>query len=259
MLLQFDVVADFIFLLRLRRLFHDFLRLLGVCQLPHDLLHFPNRKIVFQDLFKNHKLRIRIFDIDDGTGMSHGNLLVPDSQLYLGWQFQQTQIIGNRRSLLSDPFAQGILRQIAFIQQPLITDGHLNGIQVFPLDVLDQGQLQQAFVLRLTDIGRYGLQSGELRSPEASLSGNNLIFSAVCRPHGDRLNNTYRPDGSGQFIQSLFVEFRPRLVRIGIDVSQFQFLNDIHSLRSGFRILSRISNQSPQSSSQCTSFYHIIA
>ena len=69
---------------------------------------------------------------------AHIDLLILQPHLYLGWELQKAEIIGNRRPLLADTLAQLFLRQAVTVDQLLVSQGYFYRVQIFALDILDQ-------------------------------------------------------------------------------------------------------------------------
>ena len=146
--------------------------------------------------------------------MPHIDTFIPQSYLYLGRKFQQTQIVGYRRPLLPDPLTQFFLCQLIQFYQFLEGQCNLYGVQVFPLNVLDKSHLHQRFVLYRSHIGGNRFQPGHLCSSISPLSGNNLIISTIYLPQRNRLYNTQFPNRACQFFESFLIEFPTRLIGI---------------------------------------------
>ena len=155
--------------------------------------------------------------------MPHADFPFLDCQLYRGGQLQQTQIIRNRRSLFTYPFAQRILCQVALVNQTLVRNRNLDSIQILPLDIFNQCQFKHGFFFHLTDISGNSFQPCHLRCPEPAFPGNNLVLPVFHFSHGDGLHDTDSLDRRSQLLQSLLIENGSRLVRIRANITQFQF------------------------------------
>ena len=61
-------------------------------------------------------------------------------------ELQETQEIRDRRPVLPDFLRHFFLGVPAFVDQPLVGDGDLDRVEVFPLEVFDERQLEHLFV-----------------------------------------------------------------------------------------------------------------
>ena len=131
------------------------------------------------------------------AGMSHVYLLVLQSHLDGGGQFEQAQVVGNGGTLLTNAFAEAFLRQSVLFQQMLVSEGYFYGVQVFALYVFDERHFHDVLVICSADIGRDACQSGKLRSTETTLAGDNLVFVVAKLAQGDGLYDADFGDGIG--------------------------------------------------------------
>ena len=95
---------------------------------------------------------------------------VAQGDLNLGGEFQQTQEVGYGGAALAYAFAELFLGEAALVDEALVGDGHLNGVEVLTVDILNQGQLKHLFVVSDTDEGRYLRKACQLGSPQAALT-----------------------------------------------------------------------------------------
>jgi hypothetical protein len=72
----------------------------------------------------------------------------------------------------------------------LEADGHLDGVELFALDVLHQRHLQHGLVVGDADVGGHLYQAGQLRSTEAALTADQLVAVVTHLAHGHRLDHT---------------------------------------------------------------------
>ena len=96
----------------------------------------------------------------------------------------------------------------------LVGQCHLNGVQIFTLDILHQCHLHHALVLDGADVGRNTRQSGYLRGTPTALTSYNLVFASFHLAQCDRLDDAYLTDAVCQFLQRLFVKLATGLVGI---------------------------------------------
>ena len=152
---------------------------------------------MLQDFFENLHLQFGIAKRYQRAGMSHVYLLVLQSHLDGGGQFEQAQVVGNGGTLLTNAFAEAFLRQSVLFQQMLVSEGYFYGVQVFALYVFDERHFHDVLVICSADIGRDACQSGKLRSTETTLAGDNLVFVVAKLAQGDGLYDADFGDGIG--------------------------------------------------------------
>ena len=109
------------------------------------------------------------------------------------------------------------LRQVAFVDQALETECRLDGVEVFPLDVLHDGHFEHSGIVGLADIGGYTVQAGGKGGPVTALTADNLIFVGFDLPERQRLDDTETADGGSQFFEGFGVEGSTGLVGVGHD------------------------------------------
>lgn len=105
-----------------------------------------------------------------------------------------------------------------------------HGIEVRPLDVLNQGHLHAADLLDVADDGRNLAQLGHAGRAPAALACDNGIALAV-RRKDDRLDHAHGPDRGRELIERLGRELFARLVFIGINAPDGDHLDAV------FRVL----------------------
>src|SRR5947209_5860010 len=85
--------------------------------------------------------------------------------------------------------------QLHVVQEDLVGTRLLDGVQLFPLDVLDQGDLKQTVVRDLPDDGRDSLDPRDLGGAPAALTRDEPV-SVRPLPHDDGLDDAVLADGS---------------------------------------------------------------
>ncbi len=81
----------------------------------------------------------RIGGGEEGAGVSGGEAACAKQLLDAGWQREQAESVGDVAAALADGLAEGLLRQAELARQPLIAFRLLEGVEILPLQVLDQG------------------------------------------------------------------------------------------------------------------------
>ena len=121
-------------------------------------------------------------------------------------KLEKAEIIGDGSTLLSYPVGHLLLCEIAFLDQSLIAEGHLNRVQILPLDILHDGHLEHSLLAGIPDIGRNHVHAGQTAGAETPLAAYYLISVSRLLPDRDRLDEAERTDGGRKFLQSLLVE-----------------------------------------------------
>ena len=162
-------------------------------------------------------------DVDEGAGVSHGDMSVADGDLHLGGQLQQSQEIGHGTAALANLVAHFLLGHVTFVDEALVGDGHLNGVQVLAMDVFDEGQFKHLLIVSHADEHRNLGQTCHFGGPQSALAGNELVFVVAEFPDRNRLDHTLFLDGLCQLFQGCFVEFRSGLEGVGFDEVDVDF------------------------------------
>jgi hypothetical protein len=85
------------------------------------------------------------------------------------------------------------------------------------LEVLDNGNLEDVIVGIVLDDRRHSFKFRYLGGSQASLSGDKLIPVALA-PNDEGLNNSVRPDGNRQLMNSCVIKHGARLQWIRVDI-----------------------------------------
>ena len=165
-----------------------------VGKLPHQVLHLAHRQVLFDDLVEEAELEVRVGDADQGAGMSVGDEFLPDGDLHLGRELQKADVVGDGGPVLPDPFAQLLLGEVTLLQQPVVADGDLDGVEVLAVDVLDERQLQHLLVVGDPDVAGDLFKAGDLRCFVAPLPGDQLVFVVSQLAHRHRLDHALLAD-----------------------------------------------------------------
>ena len=126
---------------------------------------------------------------------------------------QQTQGIGNGRAGFSHPLRYLLLGEAVFLHQSLEAPGLLGGVQVLPLEVLDQTQLHDLSVIRLNDDSGDLIQTGLLGGPPAALPGDDLVVAGGQTADGEGLDDAVEADRVGQIGEGLRLKALAGLVQ----------------------------------------------
>ena len=98
-------------------------------------------------------MHLRILHREQGASVPHVDALILESDLNLRRELKQTQVVSHRSALLAHALAELLLRKTVGVDQPLISEGRFDGVQIFALDVLNEGQLSDILVFGGLDVG----------------------------------------------------------------------------------------------------------
>ena len=115
-----------------------------------------------------------------------------------------------------DRLCQHFLRVAEFVNEPAVRLRLFDRVQILPLDVLDQRNLQRFAVGVIADDDRHFVKARALRGAPAALTRDDLIIMAV-RTHHDRLDDAAFRDRAGKLVQRVVVEMAARLIGVGSD------------------------------------------
>ena len=134
--------------------------------------------------------------------------------------------------------------------------GFFQWVEVFALDVFDQGHDRGRLVGHIAHQHRHALEACDLRGPKAAFTGNDFVqrlgltrvvgvlaagtagpaqggVSGAELAHQDGLHDALAFDALGQLIQSAFVHACARLVGAGHQLAQGQFVGQAIGGRGG--------------------------
>jgi hypothetical protein len=100
--------------------------------------------------------------------------------------------------------------------------GLFQRVEVFTLDVLDQGHHRGGFVRHVAHQHRHLVQPGQARGAGAALAGNDLVAATGQRAHQHRLHHPLGLDALGELVQGPFVHAGPGLIAAGLQQVETQ-------------------------------------
>src|SRR5262249_37910732 len=139
-------------------------------------------------------------------------------------KLEQADEIGNARTVFAGASCNLLLGKSEFPAESFKSASLLHRVQVFALQVLDDGDLHRLLVGDLADGSGYGGSSGPLRGEPASLSRHEMESPIGRGTQDNRLNYTARAYGIGQLFEGFFVDAAACLVRVGIDQIERDFM-----------------------------------
>ena len=146
--------------------------------------------------------------------MTHADLAVPNQFLDFRAQLQQADQVGDGRACPPDPLGNLFVGLAQTIRQSAQGPGFVDRVEVFPLDVLDQGHRRRFVVGQITDNGGQGFKSGRTGRAQPAFPRHQFVLP-LDPAHQDRLDRATLLQRGGQGFDHLIVEPCPRLVRAG--------------------------------------------
>src|SRR5687767_12058763 len=111
------------------------------------------------------------------------------------------------------------MRHFELADEPFECARFFERVQIFPLDILDQRHGDGCFISYATNERGNLMQTGQLRSAPAPLSGDDFVAAwllgaggVVERPHDDGLYQTLRLNRVGELLQTLLTHIDARLI-----------------------------------------------
>ena len=145
--------------------------------------------------------------------MAHGQRAFDHARLNFGRKVKQSQQVGDMAPRFVNGLGQRFLRMTELVEQPLIGLRFLDRVEILPLDILQQRDLQRLAVAIVADDDGDFVQPRALRRAPAAFASHDLIIVAV-RADDDRLDHPALRDGSGEFLERGFVEMAARLAGV---------------------------------------------
>ena len=112
-----------------------------------------------------------------------------DQLSYPVGQLEESDVVGDRTPVYPDLPCKPIMGIPEILDESLVDPGNLDGVQVLPLKVFDEGKLKGLAIVSLLDNGRNLLKPRNAARPEPALSCDDFI-SGIGSSYNNRLNNT---------------------------------------------------------------------
>jgi len=150
--------------------------------------------------------------------VARGELALLQKLAHRVGQVQEPGGVGNGGAGLAHPLGHLLLGHAVLVHEDLVAVGLFDGVQILPLEVLDEAQLHDLLVVGLDDHSRDLGKARQLGGPPAPLAGDDLVIAGGQPPDGEGLNDPVGADGVGQVGQSFLVETLPGLVQPRLDL-----------------------------------------
>ena len=136
-----------------------------------------------------------------------------------GGQLQQADGVGDVAARLADGRRQPFLSHGELTQQALQPLGLLDGVEVAPLQVLDQSRGHGVAIGEHPDMDRHLVQIGEAGRAPAAFASDDLVAIRLVRMRAgqDRLQDAARADGGCELLQRVRVHHASGLERTGLE------------------------------------------
>jgi hypothetical protein len=209
-------------------------------QLFHQAFGFAHGELACCDLVGCRDL-CRFVQRQQGPGVAHVDIAGHQHGLHRLGQIEQAKQVAGRAARAAHRLRCLFMGQSEFLDQALQALRFLQGVEVFPLDVLDQRHRGGGFVGHVAHQYRHPLQPGQAGGTETPLAGNDFVAPGVVAPgqttNKNGLHDALGTNRLGQFVQGPFVHAGARLVGTRHQIVQRQFTGalrrDVASLRVG--------------------------
>jgi hypothetical protein len=154
---------------------------------------------------------------EKGAGVPGRELAFADELLYGRGELEQPQRVGDGRSAAPDPGGESLVGEPEVLDELLVGGGFLERVEVFPVEVLDQGLLEAGQLGAVSDDGRDGRQSSPAGGAPAALAGDELVAVVGELADQDRLEDAQFADRRSEGGQGLLVEVAAGLMGVRVD------------------------------------------
>ena len=183
----------------------------------------------------------------EGALLHHGQQILRERQ--------QPQGIGDGGAGLAHALGHLLLGEAVLLHEGLVAPGLLGGVQVLPLEVLNEADLHDLPVVGLNDDRRNLIQARLLGRPPAALPGDDLVVARGQAAHRHRLDHAVDADGVRQIGQGLRIKALPGLIQSRLHLGDGE--GDGPLAGDGELRVPQQSVQAPPQAQFCLSFRHI--
>src|SRR5215469_2489708 len=131
--------------------------------------------------------------------MARGKFSFPEPLFDRLRQAQEPNSVRNMGATFSHILRYLFLCPAEMVHQFLVGSRLFQGIEVSPLDILDDGDFQRLGVGQVPYYYRHVVELGHLGCPPSPFARYNLVNVRAEGPYEDGRENTFLPDGSREF------------------------------------------------------------
>jgi hypothetical protein len=169
-------------------------------ELSHECLGLAHVQGLAEDAICGELLKIGGWQAEDDFGMADGESAVADVGLEFRWESKKAEGIGDDDAAFADTDGGVFLGKFELVDELSVALGLLDGIEVFALEILDQGEFEGGAIIGLTDHhGDFG-EAEELSGAPAAFAGDEFV-TAGRGTHDKGLDDAAFADGIGEFVQ----------------------------------------------------------
>jgi hypothetical protein len=182
--------------------------------------------------FGQEALLLGVLETEQDFGMTHGQAPLGQVCLDFRVEFHKAHRIGNSGPAFADALGDLFLSQAEFLGKTAVSGGFLEGVQVGPLEVLDQRQLQDFLIGGFADNDRGLAQADFEGCAHTALTGDEFVFST--RQSDDQgLDDTPLSNGIHQVTELVISELGTGLKWARHDLVEPDLLDALTQFLSG--------------------------
>ncbi len=164
-----------------------------------DAFDVTHRESALGDASRGVEAQTVVGDGEQRAGVSERDRAVADESPDAIRQLQYAQEVGDGRAVLADGIGDLLLGERELVDEALVSERLVQGVEVGALEVLDQGEREHFAIVERLDDGRDLGPAEAGGGAKASLAGDE--FEAACRngADGDGLEEPAGADGVFEF------------------------------------------------------------
>jgi hypothetical protein len=207
-----------------------------------EALDLTDRHATAGDFFREVEALRLIGDGEKCPGVASSDFAFLDELLDRDFEFEKADGIGDCGAVFAGALGDLLLGEVKFVGEALEGVCLLDRIEVFALEIFDEGHLHRHTFGYVADDDGYAVQLCALCGAPATFASDELIAGGVAADN-ERLDDPTRANRLGELLQCLFAEARAGLVgarldQVNIDVKEELIRNRRQSRRRG-RCLAR--------------------
>ncbi len=157
-----------------------------------------------------------VVDGEQGAGVAHGEAPLGEQKLDLAGEFQEAEGVGDGGAVLAGSAGDFVMVEAVVAVKLIEGVGDLDRVQVFALDILDEGDLEELVFEVFLDDGRDEIVSDDFDGAEAAFAGDELVAVAVGTDE-DWLDDAVGADRVDEFLEFGGIEDAAGLDGAGVD------------------------------------------